>query len=306
MKQPLLLTEHLLNHFSACETGIDFCERNKLFGYDLHKLDEIKGDYSFFVIWVYDNILKYDIIELDHNGHVIKACCSEENILMTSVYDDNSNLLKYTYVKNGMVVVNDTYEYDNSGKKIMEIDVDGKYLRYSYTPSGLVKNIFYSASDNVEYFEYDYANNLIHRYDDLGYFIKNEYNLANKVTKETTALGSITYKYDKNNNVKQAINSSGSIFNYKYDKHNRLIILETPDTHTKFKYAKDGWLLSKTYTGYNFETTSIYDSHQNIISSTKVNISSGINEIYEQINNVFEYYPNGQLKKANTLEIPLI
>jgi YD repeat-containing protein len=306
MKQPLLLTRKLLNYFYACEDGIQFCERNQLFGFDLNNIHEIKGDYLFCVSWVLGNILRYDTIELDHKGNVIKAHNSTENQLMTSAYDDNDKLLKYTRSKNGMIVANDRYEYDNSGKLIMETDVDGHYVRYSYTPSGLVKNIFTSASNNVDYFEYDYADNLIHQYDDFGYFIKKEYNLANKVTKETTILGSITYKYDKNNNLTQEINSSGLIVNYEYDKHNRLIREFDNQNNTTFKYREDGSLLSKIYTSYNFETTTVYDSHMNVAQSTKIRLSEEGNKIIEHFNNVFQYYPNGQLKKANKMEIPLI
>ena len=47
-----ILTKELLLKWDACEEGISFCERNKLFGFDLSRIDEIKGDYNKFIEWL--------------------------------------------------------------------------------------------------------------------------------------------------------------------------------------------------------------------------------------------------------------
>ncbi len=47
----MILTKQLLEQWGACEGGIDFCEKNKLFGFDLERIDEIKGDHLGFIVW---------------------------------------------------------------------------------------------------------------------------------------------------------------------------------------------------------------------------------------------------------------
>ena len=43
------LTKELLLNIKADLEFIDFCERNKLLGFDLDKLNQIKGDYKGFL-----------------------------------------------------------------------------------------------------------------------------------------------------------------------------------------------------------------------------------------------------------------
>ena len=78
------ITIDLLNNFGACSEGIDFFRRNKLEGFPLNKLDEVKGDHKSFLIFLKN---KLSIIhKIDNNGNIIyKRYANGEEYIMNMI-----------------------------------------------------------------------------------------------------------------------------------------------------------------------------------------------------------------------------
>ena len=86
------LTKKLLLQLETCSSGIEFCERNKLFGFPSERLSEICGDYDGFFRW-----LKYKTnIEFDQNGNLVRWEYSS-GYWVKYEYDQNNNKIQWEH-----------------------------------------------------------------------------------------------------------------------------------------------------------------------------------------------------------------
>ncbi len=128
----MILTKELLIKWDACKDGIQFCERNKLFGFDLSLIDEINGDYYGFINWLKTELLNK--WEYDSNGN--------------KIYKENSD----GYWRK--------WEYDSHGNKIKSENSDGYWFKWEYNPNGNKIKEENSNGDWVKW-EYDSHHNMI-------------------------------------------------------------------------------------------------------------------------------------------------
>ena len=156
-----ILTKELLIKFGACEEGISFCESNKLFGFELSRIDEIKGDFNNFVLWLrYQNNIKRK-----YNSHknLIYKETSDGNWTNWE-YDSNGNLI-YEEDSNGNCI---KWEYDFHGNKIYQENSNGNWWKYQYDSNG---NILYEEhyTGYWKKIEYDSNGNKIKEKNSNGY-----------------------------------------------------------------------------------------------------------------------------------------
>ena len=63
------LTIEFLNTNNACKDGISFAVNNKLLGFPLDKLNDVKGDHADFVSWLRKKLI--EVKEYDANNNLI-------------------------------------------------------------------------------------------------------------------------------------------------------------------------------------------------------------------------------------------
>ena len=144
------LTKKLLEQSGACSKGIEFCERNKLFGFALSRLSEIEGDHNYFVDW-----LKSRTFNVDSNNNLILVE-NKNGYWKTQEYDLNNNLIRYDN-KNGDWK---TYQYDSNNNLIQFENIYGNWETYQYD----LNNNLIRSDDSYgdwEIYEYDPSNNVI-------------------------------------------------------------------------------------------------------------------------------------------------
>ncbi len=123
----MILTKKLLIQWGACKEGIAFCERNKLFGFDLDRIDEIKGDHNDFINW-----LKRQLnIKRGYDSNTIK-CCLLNGCWYILTFDDNDNKIKEEKSNGNWT----KWEYDTNGNKIKYEDSSGYWMKWEYDKNG--------------------------------------------------------------------------------------------------------------------------------------------------------------------------
>ena len=114
------LTKELLKKNGACKDAIAWCERNKLFGFPLDRLDEITGDFDCYVSWLKARTFNEQglvIREILPSGHEWKY-----------EYDSNGNMIREILSDGGEW----KYEYDSRGNRIRGIHSSGQEWKYEY------------------------------------------------------------------------------------------------------------------------------------------------------------------------------
>jgi YD repeat-containing protein len=300
----MLLSKQLLKNLQACDTGIAFCERNQLFGFDLDLLHTVTGDYHFFVSWLRDNLGEN---EFDNNENRIKRVNGSDQPTLW-VYDDNRNLLSYT---NGSI--HELYTYNEFGKlstfvdrtksKTFKYDDDQNMVRFDsymgqhhyweeWTYSKTGKELTYLDS---------YKNQHVWTYDEHD----------NQVSQSTTrgvngSIELIEATYDDKGRVASKTHNSGKEEYWEYDDMDNVLSYKEvyPDPngevyHLTQTFDSKGNRLTACWNGDGIERW-VYDDHNNIVSYFTND------DPVDRFKNEYEYYPNGQLKRANGLHIPLI
>jgi YD repeat-containing protein len=273
----MILTKELLHQYSACKDGINFCERNQLFGFDLEQIGSITGDYRNFISWIRKNLIQIRFV-YDNRGNKIKSI-DPYGRYSSWKYDNNNNIIEYTDI-GGRVC---TYTYDENNNRIGIYRL-GEIITHQYDDRG--NKIKTSRSNGTEtYYEYDDRNNNI--------FVRSNFTIGSLVEEQWSK-----YEYDERNNVIRKDNNHGEWIVYTYDDRNNKI---------KEQHSDNTWYLSNfdennyrimysDYTGCMLRAW--YDEHGNITS-----------EQDEQLRNyeyTVEYYDDGQLKQYDELCIPKI
>lgn len=287
MGNNMILTKELLHQCGACENGIDFCERNKLFGFDLDRIDDIQGDYEDYIAWIRSTIINENWI-YDQHGNLIKEKL-DNNVIFNytggietiSIFDERGNKIS-DKAPDGWWV---NYEYDERNNRTMREYSDGKITKWFYNDNNNIIKTQWLPVDFEVINEYDVNNNLITVTDSRGYVI--------------------TYEYDSNNNCTHELHSNGYWVKNKYDEIGRLIsIINSTGISNTMDYDENGNKIYECRSRYiNGFYTGIchdyweYDDHTNLIMY-KTNRGQQMHTV--------EYYDNGQLKRYDDLYIPYI
>ncbi len=229
----MILTKELLIKLKACKQGIDFCERNKLFGFDLKRLHEVDGDYNHFINWLTKKI--NNCYKINEDGQYYYVGYESE----------------YDYIRT----------YSDDGRLLKSQHKSGYFSEYIYDErKNLIKII--SNGDVRSYMEYDSNNNLINEVH-KNYSMRSFYDTNNRcIRRECTFFDSDDvdwdiYEFDSFGNIVYSECSNGEWVKYNYDDHNNVIVS--------------------------------YDNYTP-------------NGVYHDV----QYYDNGQLKKYDSLKVPLI
>jgi YD repeat-containing protein len=218
----MILTEKLLKENNACKEGIDFCKRNKLFGFDLARLDEVHGEHHGFIYWLTHNILLFDL-EYDDRDRLIK-----KGSMTTYDYDGYDNLIQKTF-SSGVII---TFEYNERNNCICEYNSDGCLWIYEYDEHDRLitkthKNTYNGEQHSIIYVYDTRGNRIKEMRGDNAYHTIYEYdNNNNMVMKTYDGLFTTEYTYDNNGNIIQ---------------EHKQIPLNTVETHT-IQYYPNGQL----------------------------------------------------------------
>jgi len=142
------ITVEWLKKHHACKDGVKFVERNKLEGFPLERLNEVKGDYDGYVSWML--FLNSNEHEYDSHGNVTKKTYPNGRFWLYE-YDVHGNMTKKTY-SNGSVSV---YEYDERGNMTKKTLPNGYVYEYDHH-GNITKRTYPDGSVFVYVYEYEY------------------------------------------------------------------------------------------------------------------------------------------------------
>jgi YD repeat-containing protein len=273
----MILTKKLLEHLEACDQSIKFCERNKLFGFDLSKINYIIGDYNGYVSWIKEKLSIYKTIEFDDNGNIVFSE-TNEGFIVKSSYNDTGIILNQQYTTGGYIT---TDEYNDNNQLLHTYDNENYWVKYEYNDNNKLKTITYSSS-MVERFSYDGDGNLILKQvipnnNSSAHYTMYTYKKGRRVREESDNGDWFIFKYDTKGNIRYREDSDGFVEKWTYDKNNNAISYKNSHgSHFKMKY----------------------DDHSNLM------YEHDIDNKRNKFPNVLDYYPDGQLKQYNQFYVP--
>ncbi|SFR69527.1 RHS repeat-associated core domain-containing protein [Anaeromicropila populeti] len=134
-----------------------------------------------------------------------------------------------------------TYEYDNNGKLIKEINPLGATKEYTFDSCGQLIS-YKDEADNVESYEYDLLGNKIKETDVNGNVTQYKYNIQGNIIEVIHPDGTTEEAtYDGNSNMLSIQDGNGNIITSEYDNRNRLIqTVNAEQGEQHLKYAPCG------------------------------------------------------------------
>ena len=116
------LNTEFLKAINACPAAIEFVIRNKLESLPLSRLNEIEGNYNYYVSWMKNKTWEFDqnnnkILEVDSDGDETRW-----------EYDQNNNKIRVVLADGR----ENRWEYDQNNNKILEVDSGGYEIRWEY------------------------------------------------------------------------------------------------------------------------------------------------------------------------------
>jgi len=219
-----------------------------------------------------------------------KVVTTRDQLGRTEVYqyDYNGNLIRMTDRKGQ--VTNSTY--DKFDRRVRADYGDGSYTENTYDTVGRLLRIYDSISGAIEY---EYAN--------TGCTMGCSGGTVDKVIKETTPLGVISYTHDLIGRRTSMTVSGQPAVNYQYDPNSRLTeiksIINGLAAGFSLRYDALGRRTSLTYP--NGVTTSYtYDNASNLLNLQHLN---PLNQILESFN--YTYDPNGNRTNMQRANVPV-
>ncbi len=259
------LTKEWLEQHDTNSSIVNFVIRNKLIGFPLNRLDEIKEDYNDIIVWIKDTFLGEK--EYNSNNKLTYIKTPSNGIETWISYDERGNVLH----SKDSLGIEYFYEYDSNDnvlyhKQLNTMKPGGVYERWmSYDSNN--NEVYYKSintfgvTEEVHvWIEYDSNNNLIYSKDDGGYEEFRKYDTD----------GNLVYKSIFKKDVRN------DEFFYEYDSNKNKI-------HTKTPYYEE-------WCEYDINSNLI---HYKCFGNIKI----------EHLNDI-EYYDDGQLKRYGELEIP--
>jgi len=183
-------------------------------------------------------------------------------------YDAVGNRLSVTD-GNGHVT---TYAYDARNQKIASTDANGVKTTYAYDSVGNQVRITYAANTAAAAtttFTYNLDNKLTSETDALGHTTTHQYDADSNLVSTTDALGHTTaYTYDADNRVASITDPLGNVTQYRYDANgNRTQVIDARGfVSTSYYNADNEVALSVDNDGY--ATGYVRDANGNIVSQT--------------------------------------
>ena len=306
--------------------------------YNKYGLPESFSDiYGKKIIFIYNENL--NLIKITHNGNIcLEFFWNSKNQLAEINNKIYNKIIKYEYDGNLLKSIVDSsnnqygFEYDADGDLTHLIKPDDSMITIEYCKkrnsktNKINKNVISTYSENFyqESYETNEDEKILNYTDADGntteYTIENDTKIIKEVYPDGTLL---TRKFDENENIIETTNKFGTV-SYKYDTNDNLILSSFDDCSSEqFDYNEKNKI--KRYIDRdNIETNYNYDSYGNITEIIRdgkniVNISynewgglnkqSGIygeyvylyNEKYQPISdgtNFYEYNVNGQIAKV--------
>ena len=152
-------------------------------------------------------------------------------------WDDSGRLIRFVNVDG----TEELYSYDSAGNKVSEISrvlagdasIYGNGLANGRADDPKLTTFEYDldnrltrqvTGNNIQILRYDNAGNVIEKENGRGAIISSTYNLSNQIATLTNAVGSvIEYSYDGAGNLIELIDGMDNVSNYTYDLNGRLL-----------------------------------------------------------------------------------
>jgi hypothetical protein len=234
------ITLEWLQHNLACREGINFAVRNKLIGFPFELLPAVRGNYSNFIEWIYEN--KSNIITIE-NGKLHSLTKPDYSYCVIFEYDSNNNII-HRIISGNSLYKEYWYEYDENNKPIRDLQGShkqtviltyeyGKNTKRTYTPTGEENLFLYDdlgrliCKNNNHHYEYDSNNNLIYEIDKYGLESWYEYDENNNIIYEK----GYRKRYHQNYNSYEKGEKRECW--YRYDVNNNKIYTKVNDTYEK-------------------------------------------------------------------------
>jgi RHS repeat-associated protein len=273
--------------------------RKTTYTYDLmNRLKEVKDSLN--------GITKFDY---DLNGNLL------------SVTDAKGQAISYTYNSKDKVVTTrdqlgriETYQYDYNGNLLKMTDRKGQVTNSTYDKFDRLTRIDYGDGSYTEN-TYDAVRRLIRIYDSVSGPIEYEYSntgcttgcsggALDKVIKETSPLGVISYTYDAIGRRTSMTIAGQPAVNYQFDSNSRLSGISTLNSQLgalNFNIAYDALGRRTSLTYPNGVTTNYtYDNASNLLDLKHLN---PLNQILESLN--YTYDENGNRTNMSRLNAPV-
>ncbi len=226
-----------------------------------------------------------------NDDSTLQKICYGNGITTEYSYDkDQSVVSLMTAKKDGTLITQNTYAYDENGNQIQKTE-KGIKTTYAYDNLNQIKTVVYDEKV-TEQFDYDAVGNRIKRTlqgKEENYYYNNKNQLL-QIDKENDT---IFYKYDNQGNTLEQTSSKGTT-TYQYDIYNRTRQVTTENGDTiKNKYDPLGFRYKKEVNGethnYIFDGWSI-TAETNKNGELKSREIRGYGLVKKEINNKQYYY----------------
>jgi YD repeat-containing protein len=295
--KPTRLNTKLLSQMNCCTDGLEFFTRNKLNNFPIASLYEVCGDYCGYISWINNHVQS---TKLDDNGN-IKFCNGIEY-----EYDAVGNLL-YSNSENNVIV---KYRYNSNNNLIHRMDSSDSHLidrRYYYDKNGNnIKTIITETLANTKQIKYK----TVKTYDEF-----------NRILTVTSNNKTTIHSYDDSTNTTYTTYVNGDMEISRFNQNQ--VCIEKIEIINGVKYRNqfddNGNLTHTVNLATDEHIWYSYDDHNNKINSTNSKNHHVIMWEYDQNDNltyyidteknkefevISEFYPDGQLKRYNHLELP--
>jgi YD repeat-containing protein len=319
----MILTKEMLQQLGACADGIEWCERNKLFGLDLSLLPkQPTKDPLGYIQWLTSKTVGYVFNDkfqplsftnergktmfwkYDNRGNKIEFISSTGSTQRWT-YDDNNNILTY----DDDLGFKNVYAYDEHSNRVSKgvcspNHPDWTLFAFEYNDNHQL--IRTTGEMYVISCEYDVNGNLVYRayFDATGTHLTTwerwEYNKDGNLTKHWLSSGEWQYrKYDEEGRIVEIKDSSGQDCVTTYQTSFEPIPPpQIEGSIRQFLVGPSGQLLPlRQFEDGEVVDRYVYDDHFNCIEHESWGDSSY---------SLCEYWPNGQLKQWVGIDIPLI
>lgn len=197
----------------------------------------------------------------DNNGDLVEVINPLDQSVKF-VYDNKHNLISIID-PTGIAIARN--EYDENGRLVAIIDVNGNRTEYSHDIDGRTE-IVKDRLGNTTIMVYDDFGHVLSETNALGHNTTYQYDDKGNLLTQTNALGdTTTYVYDSNNNVTQIIYDNGEVIKYTYNSDGQVLSETDGEGNTNYKsYDSDGNLITETDAA-GYSASYAYDSKGNIV-----------------------------------------
>jgi RHS repeat-associated protein len=270
----------------------------------------------------------------DPNGHTTRFEYDRDGLLVKLIeaggqetrfeFDDAHNMTRLTNAKgnvytfdydelNRQIAAADPlsyvtgYEYDKLSRLVAVTDAEGVVTGYEYDPLGRLTAVVQNAlpgepadhETNVRTeYAYDPVGNLTAITDANGHVTRFDYDLLDRLTRETNPLGNVwRYEYDPVGNLTRRVDANGAITDYAYDADDLLTEIAYPDG-SAITFAYDANHNQTQMVDGLGTTTNTYDALDRLTSATN-HLGQQVGYRYDPASNrTAVIYPDGRVVRT--------